>query len=72
MFGLLSKASDPVCGMKVDKDKSKFFLEYEGSGYYFCSENCKNKFTAGPQQYVSGGMNVADSNSQPKKGSCCH
>ena len=72
MFGLFSKVLDPVCRMKIDKDKSKFFLEYEGDGYYFCSENCKNKFVASPQQYVLREANGADSNCQPEKSSCCH
>jgi len=31
---------DPVCGMEVDTEKSKFKLEKEGKTYYFCSKNC--------------------------------
>ncbi len=34
---------DPVCGMEVD-EKNAVKLEKGGKVYYFCSENCKNKF----------------------------
>lgn len=39
-------ATDPVCGMKVDRDKA-VTLEHEGHTVYFCSEHCLNKFEAG-------------------------
>jgi YHS domain-containing protein len=39
-------ATDPVCGMKVDKAKA-LKLERDGQTYYFCSEHCRHKFEAG-------------------------
>lgn len=51
MFGFLNKATDPVCNMKVDK-KTEYFSDYQGSKYYFCSENCKNQFNAEPAKFV--------------------
>src|SRR4051794_11540321 len=36
-------ATDPVCGMKVDKAKA-LTLEHEGRTLYFCSEHCRHAF----------------------------
>jgi P-type Cu+ transporter len=52
MFGFSQKVIDPACGMKIDKNQAKYFSEYDGLKYYFCSENCKNKFNASPKNYV--------------------
>jgi uncharacterized membrane protein YraQ (UPF0718 family)/YHS domain-containing protein len=37
-------ATDPVCGMKVDKAKA-VTLERDGTTYYFCSEHCRHSFS---------------------------
>jgi YHS domain-containing protein len=37
-------AKDPVCGMEVDEQKTKFTSTYKNRTYYFCSEACKSKF----------------------------
>jgi uncharacterized membrane protein YraQ (UPF0718 family) len=36
-------ATDPVCGMKVDKQKA-LTAEHDGHTYYFCSEHCRSEF----------------------------
>jgi uncharacterized protein len=36
-------ATDPVCGMKVDREKA-FRLERADQTYYFCSERCQHAF----------------------------
>ena len=38
-------ATDPVCGMKVDRDRAET-LELEGRTYYFCSAHCLHAFAA--------------------------
>jgi uncharacterized membrane protein YraQ (UPF0718 family)/YHS domain-containing protein len=38
-------ATDPVCGMKVDRDKA-LTLALGGKTYYFCSEHCMHEFGA--------------------------
>jgi hypothetical protein len=45
LFGLTMRrgATDPVCGMKVDR-ASAVRLEHEGTTYYFCSEHCMTRF----------------------------
>jgi len=47
LFGLTMRrgATDPVCGMKVDRAKA-LRLEHEGRTYYFCSEHCMTRFQA--------------------------
>lgn len=37
-------AKDPICGMEVDPQKTKFVLEKEGKTYYFCSKHCYETF----------------------------
>jgi uncharacterized membrane protein YraQ (UPF0718 family)/YHS domain-containing protein len=39
-------ATDPVCGMKVDRSKA-LTAERDGRTYYFCGEGCRTKFLAG-------------------------
>jgi YHS domain-containing protein len=46
-------ATDPVCGMKVDRAKA-LRLEHAGRTYYFCSEHCRGQFEADPDGYTRG------------------
>ena len=48
---------DPVCGMKVDPHRTKHRAQYGGKTYYFCSEGCRNKFSATPERYLGAGSN---------------
>ena len=47
-------AIDPVCGMEVDERTTKDKSTYEGTTYYFCSDDCKEEFEASPGDYVGG------------------
>ena len=47
-------ATDPVCGMNVDRSSARHFLKHEGASYYFCSPACEGKFKAEPAKYLSG------------------
>lgn len=47
------KETDPVCGMTVETAKAKSSA-YHGHVYYFCSQDCREKFEALPGDYVSG------------------
>jgi Cu2+-exporting ATPase len=42
---------DPVCGMPVAAD-SKRTHDYQGRTYRFCSEGCRARFSAEPEQYL--------------------
>ncbi|MCI0351320.1 MAG: YHS domain-containing protein [Acidobacteriales bacterium] len=45
-------AVDPVCGMEVNEQSSTNTSTYGGKTFHFCSEECKEKFDANPQQYT--------------------
>lgn len=42
---------DPVCGKTVHTDKAKSAVQ-DGTVYYFCSRECRERFEAAPQLYV--------------------
>ncbi|WP_064713280.1 heavy metal translocating P-type ATPase [Rhizobium bangladeshense] len=44
---------DPVCGMTVDPQAGKPSVEHMGRIYHFCSEGCRTKFEAQPQDYLT-------------------
>src|SRR5512132_4205876 len=44
-------ATDPVCGMKVDRTKA-LRAEHAGRTYFFCSEDCRSEFQAHPESYA--------------------
>jgi len=43
---------DPVCNMEIDETKAEFQSQYGGKKFYFCSEECKNRFEQKPEQYA--------------------
>jgi uncharacterized membrane protein YraQ (UPF0718 family) len=47
-------ATDPVCGMKVDRAKA-VRLEHAGRTNYFCSDHCRSQFEADPDGYTRKG-----------------
>jgi YHS domain-containing protein len=46
-------ARDPVCGMTVDITTS-YSEAVDGQTYYFCSEQCRQRFDANPTGYLAG------------------
>lgn len=47
------KAKDPVCAMFVDKAVAKDHT-YKGTKYWFCSQECHDKFEKDPNTYSDG------------------
>jgi Cu+-exporting ATPase len=45
-------ATDPVCGMTVDRHQAAGSSTHQGIAYHFCSTHCQKKFQANPQQFV--------------------
>jgi hypothetical protein len=45
-------AKDPVCGMQVQVVNAPAIARYDGASYYFCSDHCQHRFTAGPGRYA--------------------
>lgn len=42
---------DPICKMNVEIDQA-VPLEWRGTVYYFCSEECRETFKENPMQYL--------------------
>ena len=40
------EVQDPVCGMKIKRDRAAAHSDYQGKVYYFCSELCRERFVA--------------------------
>jgi P-type Cu+ transporter len=68
-----SVGKDPVCGMTVD-NSSKYHSEFNSQQYYFCSQGCKDKFSAQPDNYVNKLAEPEDDSHGSGDGqhSCCH
>jgi YHS domain-containing protein len=49
---------DPVCGMNVREQSAIFSAEHDGETYRFCSEACRSKFEADPEQYAPGDSSI--------------
>jgi YHS domain-containing protein len=47
-------ATDPVCGMKVDRHGA-VTKEFGGETFYFCSERCLHAFEADPGRSIDRG-----------------
>ena len=45
-------STDPVCGMDVEQAAASATSNYQGSRYFFCSQDCKEEFDENPSQYV--------------------
>jgi len=48
------KEMDRVCGMWIETEGTRFISVYRGETYYFCAEECKNKFDQNPVYYMVG------------------
>ena len=45
-------ATDPVCGMKVDPEKTPHHATHRGTVYHFCGARCRERFSADPEKYL--------------------
>src|SRR5215208_2768150 len=50
---MVSMATDPVCGMAVEKEKA-VVAEWNGRTFYFCSRGCRNEFFEDPGRFTDG------------------
>ncbi len=44
--------TDVVCGMEIDPATAARQLGYRGHNYYFCNENCLERFRNNPEEYL--------------------
>ena len=49
---------DPVCRMTVETKAAKSSI-YDGHVYYFCSQDCRQKFEDSPASYATGAVGAA-------------
>jgi YHS domain-containing protein len=45
-------AKDPVCGMQVEQHNAPATTAYDGETVYFCSDHCRERFTADPDKFT--------------------
>jgi len=48
---MVSMATDPVCGMAVEKEKA-VVAGWKGRTFYFCSRGCSNEFLEDPESFA--------------------
>jgi len=48
-----SLVRDPVCQLLVDSEEAEFTIDYQGRKFFFCSQECHDKFKQTPNKYVS-------------------
>jgi Cu+-exporting ATPase len=48
----MDHVQDPVCGMEIDPTQAAGQASYQGRTFYFCSEECMQKFQQNPGEYV--------------------
>ena len=49
----MATAIDPVCGMQIDIEQTRWTYEYRGTTYYFCAKGCMLEFRDDPEKYLS-------------------
>jgi putative ABC transport system ATP-binding protein len=49
---LVEMATDPVCGMTVERGDTTVETEWAGRAYSFCSRGCRSQFLEDPAVYV--------------------
>ena len=45
-------AVDPVCGMRVNPKSAPATAQWNGKNFYFCNPKCRERFVAGPLQFI--------------------
>ena len=52
-------ATDPVCGMTVDRHAGKPTSVYAGKTWFFCGDHCKHRFDEEPERFSSRSRDAA-------------
>jgi YHS domain-containing protein len=63
-----NNATDPVCGMSVNRLDAPAEMEYRGVKYYFCVDECRARFAENPQRYLTSAPPAAAGASQESGG----
>ena len=51
-IGIAQSVEDPICGIELDPNEVEYSMNFEGTTYYFSSEECKQKFDKNPEEYT--------------------
>ncbi|QCO67724.1 heavy metal translocating P-type ATPase [Luteimonas yindakuii] len=46
------RVTDPVCGMRVDPQRTPHHAEHQGIRYHFCAARCRERFIADPVRFL--------------------
>jgi len=49
-----TQVTDPVCGMTISPDEAVGSHDHRGKTYYFCSQQCLDRFREDPGKYLAG------------------
>jgi YHS domain-containing protein len=49
----LATATDPVCGRELKRADAVAAIDYHGTVYFFCSNECRERFEERPDAYVT-------------------
>ncbi len=52
-LGSAGVATDPVCGMTVDREKTPATMELDGTMYFFCARGCRDEFAQEPMKFIT-------------------
>lgn len=52
MYQSESFVTDPVCGMRINRNAAASQVQFRGATYYFCIDECRRRFDEAPEQYV--------------------
>jgi uncharacterized protein len=60
-------AIDPMCGMQVQTANAPARAMHAGHAYYFCSDHCRERFEAHPEQYLGAGGDPEPASPAPEE-----
>jgi YHS domain-containing protein len=63
----MTRQRDPVCGMMVEPAKAYGPVTHRQREYYFCSEECMDRFNADPDRYVAETQAPVSSAREPER-----
>jgi len=61
----MARQRDPVCGMMVESARTFGPVTYSERTYYFCSDECMERFNAGPERYTRERSSPVASSREP-------
>lgn len=50
---MITMATDPVCGMSLERETAAVKLDVDGRTYFFCAAGCRDEFLANPSRFLA-------------------